>query len=209
MVHYCRVTKAADLQGKVACLMADYAGLPGMIFNFLLRFEDREGRVIREELEPVFVDQGGTVQPELGRQLFLRPSLPAEPPNQETRAALSTRVSELKSVAENHIRAYYQDYYRRVEAARNADLDVLLADLERFDHGIREPLEMRLRQFEDSQPELFDEAEGSVKAQRTRVENQIKLHKHRMQERRTEAEKMRLDGFPAPELLNLVIVTPL
>src|SRR5262249_49597509 len=153
--------------------------------------------------------QEGTVRLGLGRKLFLRPSLPAETPNQEKRAALSARISELKSVAENHIRAYYQDYYQRVEAARNADLDVLLADLERFDQGIREPLEMRLRQLEDSQLELFDEAEGSIKAQRTRVENQLKSHEYRMRERRDEAEKMRLGGFPAPELLNLVIVTPL
>ena len=208
MVHYCRVTKAADLQGKVACLVADYAGLPGVIFNFLLRFEDQLGRVIREELEPVFVDQEGAVQPALGRRLFLRPSLPNTPPNTETRAAISARVSELKQVAESCIRTHYQDYYQRVEAARNADLDVLLADLERFDRGVREPLEIRLRELEGAQIDLFDEVEGAVKAQRTRLENQLKLHAHRMQERRVEAEKMRLGGFPAPELLNLVIVTP-
>ena len=48
MVHFCRVTKAAELGGQLACLVADYSGAPGVVFNFVLRFEDLEGRVIRE-----------------------------------------------------------------------------------------------------------------------------------------------------------------
>ena len=45
------------------------------------------------------------------------------------------------------------------------------------------------------------------KGQRTRIENQIKSHELRMQERRLEVENMRLGAFPAPELLNMVVVT--
>lgn len=47
-----------------------------------------------------------------------------------------------------------------------------------------------------------------TKGQRRKIENQIKMHQHRMQERRLEVENMRLGAFTAPELLNMVIVSP-
>jgi hypothetical protein len=206
MVHYCRVTRAAELGGKLAYMVADYAGLPGVIFNFLLRFEDNVGRVIREELEPVFVDLDGVIQPELGRQLFLGPSVPQTEPHHATLAAVQAKITALQQAAEHHIRAQYQEYYKRVESKRNADIAVLLEDLERFDCGTTEHLQTRLVEIGGAQRTFFEEA--TVRGQRTRMENQLKMHQHRMQERRQEVENMRLGIFPAPELLNMVVVTP-
>ena len=209
MVHYCRVTKAAELGGKLSCLVADYMGLPGVIFNFLLRFEDQVGRVIREELEPVFVDQEGAIQPELGRKLFLAPSVPQTEPSHDTLAVVRQKINQLQQAAGNYIRSQYQDYYQRVEDRRNQDIAVLIEDLERFDWGMREHLQNRRGELDGGQQWLFEEFEDStVKGQRTRIENQLKMHHHRMQERRSEIEKMRVGAFPAPELLNMVIVTP-
>ncbi|MGA9771157.1 MAG: helicase-related protein [Blastocatellia bacterium] len=209
MVHYCRVTRAADLEGRIACLVTDYTGLPGVIFNFVLRFEDKVGRVIREELEPVFVDQEGEIQPGLGRRLYLAPSLPQIEPSRETISLIRARITTLKQKAENFIRAHYQAYYQRVETRRNEDVSVLLEDLDRFDQGITEHLQGRLMQIGAPQALLFDDIEEStVKGQRTRIENQLKIHTHRMAERRAEVENMRLGAFPAPALLNLIIVMP-
>ena len=209
MVHYCRVTRAAELGGKLTCMVADYGGLPGVIFNFVLRFEDRDGRIIREELEPVFVDQEGNVCPKLGRKLFLAPSIPnAEPPS-DTLATVRTEIAKLKQVASSHIRAQYEEYYKRAEAKRDEDIAILIEDLDRFDKGTLEFLQAKLGALGVDQRALFDDGEAStVKGQRTRIENQIKIHKHRMHERRAEVEKMRLGAFPAPELLNMVIVVP-
>jgi hypothetical protein len=209
MVHYCRVTKAADLGGKVACLAADYTGLPGVLINFLLRFEDREGRIIREELEPVFVEQDGRVRPDLGRKLFLYQGAPQGQPLSEVLERIRTEVSRLRHTAESYIRSQYQEYYQRVEQKRQEDITVLLDDVERFDRGIMDHLGARLKEVGDQQRDLFAEVEASsIRGQRTRIENQIRMHQHRVQERRREIENMRLGAFPAPELLNLVIVTP-
>jgi SNF2 family DNA or RNA helicase len=207
MVHYCRVTKAAELGGKLACMVADYAGLPGVIFNFLLRFEDRVGRVIREELEPVFVDVETAVQTELGRKLFLGSNAPQTDPNCDTLALIQSKISQLQQTAEAHIRSQYQEYYQRVERRRDEEIAVLIEDLERFDRGITEDLQARLVATRSEQGELFDDA--ARKGHRTRIENQLAVHRHRMGERRAEVELMRLGTFPAPELLNIVIVTPL
>jgi hypothetical protein len=211
MVHYCRVIKAAELGGKLSCLVTDYAGLPGVIFNFMLRFEDQVGRVIREELEPVFVDQQGKVQPELGRALFLAPSVPEVAPNPGLLGPIQAKITELQQAAGNHIRAQYGCYYQRVEQRRNADIAVLLEDLKRFDQGAMETLQSRLNQLgrgAEHQLTLLNMDDFLTKSQRTRLENQVKIHQHRMQERQTEIENMRLGAFPAPELLNIVIVTP-
>jgi len=206
MVHYCRVTQAANLGGKLACMVADYVGLPGVIFNFLLRFEDQLGHVIREELEPVFVDQEGTVQPELGRKLFMGSNLPQQGPNREALTVIREKLTGLQQAAESYIRSQYQEYYRRVEAKRNEEIAILIEDLERFDRGIREQGQARLRTIQGEQQALFEDS--TLKGQRTRIENQLKMHQHRMQERRSRIEKMRLGAFPAPELLNMVIVMP-
>ena len=107
MVHFCRVTKAAELGGHLACLVADYSGAPGVIFNFVLKFEDLEGRVIREELEPVFVDESGDVKPELGRKLFLAAPVPRTEPNRDFLARLGEKIEDLRTIAEAHIRQHY------------------------------------------------------------------------------------------------------
>jgi SNF2 family DNA or RNA helicase len=205
MVEYCRRIKAAELGGKLSCLVADYAGLPGVILNYILRFEDRTGRVIREELEPVFVDLEGHVQPQLGRQLFLAPHVSQAEPNRLTIDTIRQKIGGLKQVAEKHIRNEYERYYRRVEEKRDADIAVLLADLERFDRATADDLQARLTALTDPQQLLFDDPQS--KGQRTRLENQLKAHQQRMQERRYEVEQMRLGAFPAPELLNMVLVT--
>lgn len=207
MVHYCRVTKAAELGGRLACMVADYAGLPGVIFNFLLRFEDRVGRVIREELEPVFVDVGAAMRAGLGRKLFLGPGAPQADPNRDTLALIQSKISQLRQAAEAHIRSQYRDYYQRVEKKRDEEIAVLIEDLERFDRGVTEELHARLSVTRTEQGDLFDDA--ARKGRLTRVENQLAVHRHRMEERRAEVEFMRLGAFPAPELLNMVIVTPL
>ena len=206
MVHFCRVTKAAELGGQLACLVADYSGAPGVVFNFVLKFEDLEGRVIREELEPVFVDENGSVKPELGRKLFLAAPVPRTEPNREFLARLAEKIEHLRGIAEAHIRQHYLDYYKRVEGQRVEEIAVLLEDLERFDRGATEQLQEKQRQLRQEQQVLFDDP--NLKGLRTRLENQIKSHQHNMSLRRQELDGMKLGAFPAPALLNLVVVTP-
>ena len=206
MVHFCRVTKAAELGGQLACLVVDYSGAPGVVFNFVLKFEDLEGRVIREELEPVFVDENGNVKAELGRKLFLAAPVPRTEPNREFLARLGEKVEDLRGIAEAHIRHHYLDYYRRVEQQRLEEIAVLLEDLERFDRGAAEQFQEKQRQLHQEQQLLFDDPNS--KGLRTRLENQIKSHQHNMSLRRQELDRMKLGAFPAPALLNLVVVTP-
>jgi hypothetical protein len=187
-------------------MVADYAGLPGVIFNFLLRFEDKIGRIIREELEPVFVDEEVKVRPELGRRFFLGADVPHTEVHRETLGRIRAEIAHLKHEAESFIRLQYKDYYRGAEAKRDKDIAILVEDLERFDQGIRQQLEERLRHV--GQARLAFAEDSSAKGQRTRLENQLKMHAHRMQERREEIDRMRLGAFPAPELLNMVVVTP-
>jgi len=206
MVHFCRVTKAAELGGQLACLVADYSGAPGVVFNFVLKFEDLEGRVIREELEPVFVDESGSVKAELGRKLFLAAPVPRTEPNREFLARLGEKVEDLRGIAEAHIRHHYLDYYRRVEQQRLEEIAVLLEDLDRFDRGAAEQFREKQRHLTQEQQVLFDDP--NIKGLRTRLDNQIKSHQHNMTLRRQELERMKLGAFPAPALLNLVVVTP-
>jgi SNF2 family DNA or RNA helicase len=210
MVHYCRVARAVDLGGKLSYIVADYAGLPGMVFNFLLRFEDMKGRVIREELEPVFVDVEAHVQPALGRKLYLAPTMPQAQLSDYTLTLIRNRIADLRQAAEAHIRGQYQTYYARVDRARQGEIRLLLEDLDRFDGGVREMHQSRLLQLQGGpQAALFEEFyDASTRGQRTRVENELRSHDHRMEERRKEIEGMHLGAFPAPELLNMVIVTP-
>jgi SNF2 family DNA or RNA helicase len=205
MVAYCRQTKAAELKGKLCCLVADYAGLPGVILNYILRFEDKRGHIIREEVEPVFVDIEGKVQADLGQKLFLSPSAPQTQPNQATIQAIQGKISQLREAAESHIRQQYQTYYTRAEEKRNEEIAILIDDLERFDRGMADDLRARLKELIDPQLTLIDDP--VKKGQRTRIENQIKIHEQRMQDRRLEIENMRLGAFPAPEPLNMVVVT--
>jgi hypothetical protein len=206
MVHYCRVTKAAELGGRLCCIVADYQGLPGVIFNFLLRFEDKIGRIIREELEPICVDLDGKVQPSLGRKLFLGSSVPNAQPSEATIAAIRSRSAELRHIAETFIRKQYQDYYDRVEQTRNKDIGVLLNDLDRFNEGILEDFKKRSAQLTQDQG-LFNNQDPVLKGQVTRLENQRKSHEHLMTERRAEIQQMRPGAFPAPQVLNMVLVT--
>jgi SNF2 family DNA or RNA helicase len=210
MVHYCRVTRAADLGGKLSYIVTDYAGLPGVVFNFLLRFEDQKGRVIREELEPIFVDLEAVVQPTLGRKIYLAPTIPRAQLSEHTLEVIRGRFTELRAAAEAHIRSQYQRYYARVERTRQDEIRVLLEDLERFDRGVRELYQGRLLQLQGGlQAALFEDIyDATTRGQRTRVENELRSHTHRMDERRREIESMQLGAFPAPELLNMVIVTP-
>lgn len=210
MVHYCRVVRSAELSGKLSALVTDYMGLPGVVFNYLLRFEDREGRVVREELESVFVDHESQVHPKLGHKLYLAASVPQAEPHSSTLAQVQTRIEALQQAAGSYVRSQYTDYYGRVEQWREQEIQLLMADLERFDQGMRSQFEQRQVAIGIEQLSLSDEFETtSVKGLRTRLDNQIKMHQHRMHERRTEVENMRLGAFPAPELLNMVIVTPL
>jgi ERCC4-related helicase len=210
MVYYCRVVRSAELSGKLSCLVTDYIGLPGVVFNYLLRFEDQEGRIVREELEPVFVDQEGKVHPDLGHKLYLAASVPQASPNEGTLAKVQTRIEDLKQAAGNYVRSQYTDYYERVEQLREQEIQVLLADLERFNKGMEDQFRLRKVDIEGEQLSLGGEFEStSVKGLRTRLENQMRMHHHRMEERRHEVENMRLGAFPAPELLNMVIVTPI
>jgi hypothetical protein len=195
MVQYCRVTKAAELGGQLACLVADYAGGPGVVFNFVLKFEDLEGRVIREELEPVFVDHCGQVKPELGRKIFLAPQVPHAEPNRKFLAELGEKIDDLRRVAEAHIRHHYLDYYTRVERQRLGEIALLLDDLERFDKGASEQFHEKQRELRLEQQALFDDP--STKGLRTRLENQIKSHQHNMTVRRQQLDQMRLGAFPA------------
>ncbi len=204
MVHYCRVTKSAELGGKLACMVADYEGMPGVIFNFLLRFEDKVGRVIREELEPVFVDLESRVLPELGRRFFLGSNAPHAEPNADTLKTIQRNITNLRQTAESHIRSQYQEYYERVESKRDEEIAILSEDLERFDRGAMEDLNAKLAVILGEQGQLFDDS--VLKGQKTRIENQIATHQHRMNERRAEIEHMRLGAFPAPQLFNMVIV---
>ncbi|MFQ5676351.1 MAG: hypothetical protein ACE5G1_10675, partial [bacterium] len=126
--------------------------------------------------------------------------------NQITLALVRHKISGLQQAAERHIRTQYQAYYTRVEAKRNADIAVLLDDLERFDHGTRAHLQARLTEIGGEQKQLFEDS--TIRGRRTRIENQLKMHELRMHERRQEVENMRLGTFPAPELLNMVVVTP-
>lgn len=209
MVHFCRVTKAAELSGKLSCLITDYQDLPGVIFNYVLRFEDKEGRIVREELEPVFVDQVFQVHPELGRNLYLAPSVPQVEPNKHTVAQVRADIEQMKQAAGEYVRSQYSGYYKRVEDARNRDIAVMLEDLDRFDAGMTEQYGNRLVAPEGNQLTLIDSERSTVeKGLQTRVQNQLKMHQHRMNERRNQIESMGLGAFPAPELLNMVIVTP-
>jgi hypothetical protein len=210
MVHYCRMTRAADLGGKLSYIATDYLGLAGVVFNFMLRFEDMKGRIVREELEPVFVDIERVVYPEFGRRLYLAPTVPEARLSDYVFDQIRCQIAELRQAAEAHIRGQYQTYYARVEQARQREIEMLLADLDRFDQGVQDLHDARLQALHGGpQFALFDDAFGApARGQRTRLENELKSHAHRMAERRAEIESMRLGTFPAPELLNMVILTP-
>jgi hypothetical protein len=76
--------------------------------------------------------------------------------------------------------------------------------------GVMENLNTRLAQYPKHHQLSFFESEQTTysKAQRTKIENQIKVHRHRMQERRKAIAHMEAGAFPAPELLNMVFVIP-
>jgi hypothetical protein len=121
-------------------------------------------------------------------------------------ARLGEKIEDLRSIAEAHIRQHYLDYYKRVEQRRLDEIAVLLQDLERFDQGATEQFQEKQRQLHLEQQLLFDDP--NIKGLRTRLENQIKSHQHNMSLRRQELGRMHLGAFPAPALLNLVVVTP-
>ena len=148
------------------------------------------------------------MQGELGRRLFLGPDIRQTQPSPESLAMIRERAHSLQQAAEDFIRAHYLDYHKRVEAIRNREIAILIEDLERFDRGALQQLEARRKELGGAQEELAFIQDAVAKGQRTRLENQIKMHCHRMQERRREIESMQLGDFPAPELLNMVLVTP-
>ncbi|MCZ2155721.1 MAG: hypothetical protein LC114_17790, partial [Bryobacterales bacterium] len=121
-------------------------------------------------------------------------------------ASLSEKVECLQRAAESYIRTHYVDYHGRVEQKRLDEIGILVEDLERFDRGAMEQFREKQRQLDSGQQALFDDP--NIKGLRTRLENQIKAHQHSMNLRRQELDRMRLGAFPAPTLLNMVVVTP-
>lgn len=207
MVYFCREKNFFELSSKISCIVADYNGGPGIIFNFILKFEDNHGKSIREELETVFVDIYENVNYELGKDLVFKDSQAQNNINQETISLIRKKSERLKQIAESFIRNKYQEYYERVAIKRNQEIDILLSDLNKFDRGIKERFEMQLREVSPDQLTLFDDPIS--KGKKTRIENQQKMHELKIMERKTEIENMKLSGFPAPELLNMVLVTNL
>ena len=132
--------------------------------------------------------------------------MPQAEPNREFLARLSEKIECLQQTAEADIRNHYLEYYKRVEQDRLDEIAVLVEDLERFDRGSTEQLREKHRQLDDGQQALFDDR--NIKGLRARLENQIKTHQHNMSVRRQELDRMKLGAFPAPTLLNMVVVTP-
>ena len=78
------------------------------------------------------------MHPELGRRLYLAPTVPEAKLSDHVFGLMRERLAELRQAAEAHIRAEYQTYYARVEQARKGEIALLLADLDRFDEGVRD-----------------------------------------------------------------------
>ena len=97
--------------------------------------------------------------------------------------------------------------WAEAQSSRNPEIGILIDDLERFDRATADDLRARLKALTDPQLTLIDDP--AKKGQRTRIENQIKSHElqMQMQKRRQAIEEMRLGAFPAPEPLNMVVVT--
>ncbi len=208
MVRYCRVTQFAQLSGQTTCLALDYSGGPGILWNFLLSFEDQQGRVVREELEPVWVGLDGEIAPSRGQKFYLQAARSGEI-SPEMRTQLSDALPALRDKAEAWAREHYQRGYANVGASREEEVCFLLEDLQRFDRGIREQFDRRRHSGEDGshQLDLFDDS--TMRAFRTRLENEEKLHAHRADERRLSIEKMRLGAHLAPQLLNFALTVPI
>ncbi len=174
-----------------------------MAYNYLVRFEDGTGDVIREEIIPVFVDAiHHDPQQRLGERIVRGDSIKGSPDSESVRALLENQ-EQLRTAADRYISQRVEDLRAELSERRREETQRELDNLEAYAEAERERIEQFIEDYE-RKAEAGSDMDIAIRGQRQRL-NKLE---ERIEKRRKELRRKSQVISLAPEVENLCLTLP-
>ena len=189
--------------GDVGLKLLPFVDSPGVTYNYLVRFEDGTGDVIREEMIPVFVDATHhDPRQRLGERVLQGDTIKGTPDAESVRAVLEDR-EQLRSAADRYISQRVEELRAELSEGRREETQRELDDLEAYADAERERIEEFIEEYE-RKAEAGSDMDIAIRGQRQRL-NKLE---ERIERRRKELQRKAQVISLAPEVENLCLTLP-
>jgi len=190
-------------RGKVGLKLLPFVDRPGITYNYLVRFEDATGDVIREETIPVFVDvTHRDPRQRLGERVVQGDTINGTPDANSVRAVLDDRA-QLRRVADQYVSQRIEERRAELSARRREETQRALDNLTAYADAERDRIERFIAEYE-RKAETGSDMDIAIRGQRQRL---TKLEA-RLETRRTELQRKAQIVSLAPEVANLCVTLP-
>jgi len=189
--------------GEIGLKLLPFVDSPGVAYNYLVRFEDGTGDVLREEIIPVFVDaRQHDPRHRLGERIVRGDSITGSPDSESVRALLEDR-EQLRTAADRYISQRVDELRAELSERRREETRRELDDLEAYAEAERERIEQFIEEYE-RKAEAGSDMDIAIRGQRQRL-NKLE---ERIEKRRTELRRKSQVISLAPEVANLCLALP-
>jgi hypothetical protein len=197
-----RLMKAVldDERGDVGLKLLPFVDTPGIAYNYLVRFEDGTGEVIREEMIPVFVDaEHYDPRQRFGERIVQGDSIKGSPDGEQVRSLLEDR-SQLRSVADRYISQRIEELRTELSERRREETQEELDNLEEYSDAERERIQDFIAEYE-RKAEAGSDMDIAIRGQQERLSKLEQRIETRRKELQLKAQVISL----APEVENICV----
>ena len=190
-----------EFGGKTGLKVLKSVENPGIVFNYVTRFEDGSGEVVEEKIIPLYVDSESLdVQSELGKKII----------NSETENAIPDRtiISNLmanrqlmKEKAEGYISNVVKNRKQALKKRKLENIEEKREQLDNYEETELQRIQDYIDSYEERSQEDMDIAIRGQKARKEKI-------KKRLDERRKELSKKEQIISIAPEVENICLIIP-
>lgn len=201
IIDYCR-DKACRFGGRTTVKYSDRFDNDGILFNFLLAFEDATGKIINEDIFPVLITFDGVIN-------LLSPKLIAEF-SKEVQDRLPEDLDKFLLKEDDLYNKAYElslkkakDYCSSVQMKKSREIKIKKEDAEKFLNSRIKEEEERLKDYKFRQS-LGEDMAIAIRGSERRIEDlkdTLKKNLNRLEEEELVIEKN-------PELLSVAIIIP-
>ncbi|MBS3761421.1 MAG: DEAD/DEAH box helicase, partial [Halodesulfurarchaeum sp.] len=189
--------------GEIGLKLLPFVDSPGVAYNYLVRFEDGTGDVIREEIIPVFVDAvHHDPRQRVGERILGGDSIMGSPDSESVRALLENR-EQLRTAADRYISQRVEDIRAELSERRREETQRELDNLEAYADSERERIERFIEDYE-RKAEGGSDMDIAIRGQRQRLSKLEERIAKRRKELRRKSQVISL----APEVENLCLALP-
>ena len=191
-------------RGSVGLKLLPFVNEPGITYNYRVKFEDRTGEVIREEMIPVFVDVGHyDPQEGLGNRVVEGTSIKGSPSDERVQL-LMTHESEMRTSAERYVSQRVESRRDELQRRRKDETQQEIDNLEAYAESERDRIETFISEYE-RKAETGRDMDISIRKQQSRLSNL----EDRIEKRRDELQQKAQIVSVAPEVENLCLTLPI